>query len=579
MAHRNALTRLEENSAALLRTQSAALANPLWNLDYEQINLSLEAIATNREIVVVRIFGEDGEIMAQAGHESALQGDELLFRGQVIFDAGAGPREIGEIVFLITQIEIRTQTRDRLLLAAFIALAAVAMEVGAALFALRRIVGVPLDRLLKAINTAKSDRSRTRVIEGPPDEMGQVISAFNQMLDQQAVYESELTAQARMESELNIGREMQLSMVPHDFNALTKGHPISLSAALEPAREVGGDFYDAFHVGDQTLCVVIGDVSDKGVPAALLMAVTKTMVKSFALEGVPAKDIVTAVNEELCRGDHRNMFVTLFVGLLDLKTGLLTHCNAGHNPPLRLSASGRISPLPDRNGPVVGAVPGQHYSQSLTQMEEGETLLLYTDGVTEASDAQDRLFGDQGLSDLLTKLPERSTAEIVRAIIHAVADHEGEADRTDDVTVLAATFHGNETVRWNGSAPATMQAVSKLSDEMAEALAESNADLTAKAQLILDEIASNVVNHAGGCTDVPIEIEVDVTQTSSDLVLTISDTGPGFDPSTVDAPDTTLSVDERPIGGLGLHVVREISSAFSYARQADKNSYYIVINA
>ena len=189
MAHRNAMARLIQTSQALLRTQGAALANPLWNIDTEQIALSLEAIASNREVVLARVYGEDAELMVEAGDVSDLSGDEIVFRRDIDFDAGTGPRKIGEIEFVVTPRDIWEQTRARLLLAAGIALAAVAMEVSAALFALRRIVGVPLERLLGAISAAGRGRKRQRVETGASDELGQVIEAFNTMLAQQEVFE------------------------------------------------------------------------------------------------------------------------------------------------------------------------------------------------------------------------------------------------------------------------------------------------------------------------------------------------------------------------------------------------------
>lgn len=577
LAHRNALTRLQQSSAALLRTQSAALANPLWNLDYEQIRLSLEAIVTNQEIVAVRVYGENEEIIAQTGKVANLNGDEMLLEREISYNAGTGPREIGKIEFRVTRADIWNQTRDRLFLAAVIALAAVTMEVGAALFALRRIVGAPLERLLTAINAAKSDRKRYRIGQGPPDEMGQVINAFNEMLDQQEAYEAELLEQTRMESELKIGRDLQLSMVPHEFDTITLGHPISLWAILEPAREVGGDFYDAFYLGDGRLCLVIGDVSDKGVPAALLMAVTKTMIKSIATKGASANEVMTSVNEELCRGDHRGMFVTLFVSFLDLETGRLSYCNAGHNPPLRFGDDGKVMALPDRNGPVVGAIPGLTYTQSVAVLADGETLVLYTDGVTEAADAQERLYGDDGLRDLLVELCGSSAKAIVQAIVQAVKNHEGDADRSDDVTVLAVTFRKTADTLWRGTAPATLENIGKLSDSMSKALAQFSENLAAKAQLVLDEIGANVVNHAVAGADAPIEISVEVYGTREELRLKISDNGPAFDPATAPVPNVAFSADERTVGGLGIHLVRNISEAFSYARQADRNVYYLTL--
>ena len=385
MAHRSAVTRLEQTWAALLKTQSAALANPLWNLDHEQISLTLQATSANPEILVVRVYDEAGDILSESGNENNLRGDESVLRSKVTFDAGTGLRQIGELEFIATPRELWTQTFNRLLLVGGIAVLAVTMEVGAALFALRRIVGAPLERLLAAINSAKTGRGRRKVELGPQDELGQVMSAFNDMLTQQEVFERELQQQARMEGELQIGHDMQLSMVPRNFEALTAGHPIKLWAALEPAREVGGDFYDAFFIDDNILCLCIGDVSDKGVPAALLMAVTKTLIKANAVKGADPAQIITAVNHELCAGDNRDMFVTLFLALMDTRSGELRFTNAGHNPPLRLLSDGTVSILDDRHGPVVGAVDNIKYLQSEIRLELGETLFLYTDGVTEAA--------------------------------------------------------------------------------------------------------------------------------------------------------------------------------------------------
>ena len=575
MAHRNAVARLERTTEALLQTQSAALANPLWNIDDEQIRLSLEAIAANTQILLARVYGEDGDLMAEAGTDPEPGDDSFIMRREIVFDAGTGPRRIGEIEFVVTAREIWAQTRSRLLLAGGIALVAVTMEVGAALFALRRIVGIPLERLLGAINAARTGRARRRVSPGASDEMGQVIAAFNEMLDQQDVFERELQEQARMEGELNIGRDMQLSMVPHDFEALSQGRAVRLWGGLEPAREVGGDFYDAFPGEGNTLYLCIGDVSDKGVPAALLMAVTKTLVKAFAAEGAGPRAVVTAVNEELCRGEHRNMFVTLFVGLLDLDTGRLTSCNAGHNPPLRLAPGGGISALDARNGPVVGALPDIAYTEAETMLAPGETLFLYTDGVTEAADADGAFFGEAGLRALLAERAGQDVRALTDAVIRAVGEHEAGALRSDDITVLAIAWEGPARILWEDEAAAETGALGRLGDRMAEALAGQPETLVGKARIVVEEIGANIVNHADAGE--PPRIAVCVAQQDGGLALTISDTAPAFDPAAAAAPDTTLPLEARHIGGLGLHLVRELSTSLNYAREGDRNVYRITL--
>ena len=191
MTHKAALKRLRDTLDGMIVTQAAALATPLWNLDYDQIELSLEAIAANREIVAARIYGEDGELMLEIGEKGDSE-DDILLQRPVVHDAGAGPKTIGKLEFIATPRHVWEQTRLRLIVAAGIALLAVSMEVAAALFALRRIIAKPLDRLLLSINMAKSGQGRQRVEWQSQDELGQVISAFNDMQDQQQSYEREL---------------------------------------------------------------------------------------------------------------------------------------------------------------------------------------------------------------------------------------------------------------------------------------------------------------------------------------------------------------------------------------------------
>ncbi len=191
MTHRNALERLHETLEAMIVTQSAALATPLWNLDYEQIQLSLEAIAANRDIVAARIYGEDGAVMLEVGAEDPGEDGILLLR-DVVHDAGAGPKTIGKLELIATPSHVWEQTKLRLMIAAAIALLAVSMEVAAALFALRRIVARPLDKLLSSIKRSQSGQERARVDWQSSDELGQVIAAFNDMQDQQAAYERDL---------------------------------------------------------------------------------------------------------------------------------------------------------------------------------------------------------------------------------------------------------------------------------------------------------------------------------------------------------------------------------------------------
>jgi len=238
MAHRNALNRLQQTLDGMIVTQSAALATPLWNLDYEQIRLSLEAVAANREIVAARIYGENGDLMLEVGEEEIGE-DQILLQRPVIHDAGAGPKTIGKLEFIATPSHVWEQTRLRLLVAAGIALLAVSMEVAAALFALRRIIGRPLGRLLSSINKAKSGGGRERVEWNSSDELGQVISAFNDMQEQQGSYERELR-EGRDTLEKRVDERTAELLAATNEATRAKGQ---LTAAIETISE-GFSLYD-----------------------------------------------------------------------------------------------------------------------------------------------------------------------------------------------------------------------------------------------------------------------------------------------------------------------------------------------
>ncbi len=238
MTHRNALSRLHDTLDGMIVTQSAALATPLWNLDYDQIQLSLEAVAANREIVAARIYDEDGELMLEVGEEGRGE-DNILLERAVVHDAGAGAKTIGRLEFIATPSHVWEQTRLRLLVAAGIALLAVSMEIAAALFALRRIIANPLDRLLSSINAAKSGAGRPRVEWNSSDELGQVISAFNDMQVQQEAYEQELR---KSRDTLERRVEERTSELLSATNEATRARE-QLTAAIETISE-GFSLYD-----------------------------------------------------------------------------------------------------------------------------------------------------------------------------------------------------------------------------------------------------------------------------------------------------------------------------------------------
>jgi sigma-B regulation protein RsbU (phosphoserine phosphatase) len=232
-----------------------------------------------------------------------------------------------------------------------------------------------------------------------------------------------------------------MSFVP-DFSSLPDRTEFSICATLEPAREVGGDFYDSYFLDEERFCFCIADVSGKGVPAALFMAMAKTLIKSRAGDDRSIASILTHVNDELSVDNPNCMFVTVFAGILNIRSGEMVYTNAGHNPPYLRKQDGALRSLDQRHGPAIGAMEGMVYSEERATLEPGDLLFLFTDGVTEAIDTENHFFSEDRLKDLLTAKSTKGAQTAVDHTVAAVMTFEGEAERTDDVTVLALEFHG-----------------------------------------------------------------------------------------------------------------------------------------
>src|SRR5882757_7512728 len=248
---------------------------------------------------------------------------------------------------------------------------------------------------------------------------------------------------ARLREELDTARRLQMGMVPQSFPVPSAQLPIDLYASMEPAREVGGDLYDFFVTDDGTLCFLIGDVSGKGMPAALFMARAKSLIRIAAdlmrsPQGASAKpaDIIARVNRELCRDNSDMMFVTLFFAMLAPGSGEVEFCNAGHNAPYRLSGD-RVETIEGAKGIILGVRPEAPYMTGRLTLAAGESIYIFTDGVTEAEDPQQDMFSEARLEAVLRGAAGCASAEVVKAVAEAVRGFVGTALPSDDITMMA----------------------------------------------------------------------------------------------------------------------------------------------
>lgn len=379
----------------------------------------------------------------------------------------------------------------------------------------------------------------------------------------EAKYRQLHESQERMEGDLKIASGIQMSMIPKADAIGPEYKELDLAASLVPAKEVGGDLYDFFVRGDQ-LYFCIGDVSGKGVPASLVMAVTRSMFRTLAARESSPAAIVTAMNDSMSEMNDKNMFVTLFCGVLDLRSGRLHYCNAGHNAPLILTDD--IRPLPvDANLPLA-VLGGMTFTEQKTVLKPDDALFLYTDGLTEAENADHELFGEARMEAALRC---RRTAENhMNAIREAVSAFVGDAPQSDDLTMLFIHYLGSKlyrTIRLRNN----LEDIPKLSEFVRVISEEAGID-SVSMELAMEEAVANVMQYAYPAGEEG-SVEVSATIEPDSVRFTVADEGEPFDPTAKEDPDITLSAEERPIGGLGIFMVRQIMDSVRYARQRARN--------
>jgi sigma-B regulation protein RsbU (phosphoserine phosphatase) len=280
------------------------------------------------------------------------------------------------------------------------------------------------------------------------DEIGLLAASIDQMETQICDYVDNITRitadRERIATELGLATRIQENMLPNIFPAFPDRNEFDVYAMMNPAKEIGGDFYDFFLIDDERIALVIADVSGKGIPAALFMMMSKIMIKTQALNGGGPAEILTLVNEQVCKNNREEMFVTVWLGILDLNTGLLTAANAGHEYPMIKHAGGNYEIYKDKHGFVIGGMEGMKYSEYEIQMEPGSNIFVYTDGLAEANSADGELFGMERALEILNQHTEDSPKEVIEAEKKAVEEFAGEAPQFDDLTMLCIEYQGKK---------------------------------------------------------------------------------------------------------------------------------------
>lgn len=416
----------------------------------------------------------------------------------------------------------------------------------------------------------------------PISEMSDLIDSVCLMREELDAYVTRLAAvtaeRERTQAELDIARSIQMGAVPHDFTTSSANRNVLVEGFMRPAREVGGDFYDVFDAKDGKVAFVIGDVSGKGVPAALFMMRAQSLLREKILACADLGQAMAQVNDALCDRNEAMLFVTAFICVLDPKTGSVRYANAGHNPPVLLQ-DGKRGYMKVRPGLVLGAMDGMMYREGQIDLGFGDGLLLYTDGVTEATNAESELFGEDRLMDVLNECDAEGSVFVAKRIESAVDSFAGECPQADDITVLS--FRRSERAD-------DMRRIDLMPEESElETLFSFLGDLCehegcsekmlASLMLVAEELFVNMCHYGfeDGRKRTPVAITAVMDGDERKMRLEFSDAGIPYNPLSHD-PKKADPADGERVGGLGLLLVRRNVDELSYEYLDGRNILRLV---
>ena len=433
----------------------------------------------------------------------------------------------------------------------------------------QRIVVDRLDRVNAALNRITDGDLDQSVDVRDTAEFVLLSDEINRMVASLKGYIA--AAENRFEEELRLARVIQESALPK--NCSFPRNDFEIAMIIDPAREVGGDFYDFFFVGPDQLALVIADVSGKGIPASLFMMRSKTMIRSQAEEGKSPSEIFAAVNDMLCEGNDAEMFVTVWIGIIDLKTGLMRCANAGHEYPALMRAGEDFAMYRDKHSLVLAAMPGVRSKEYELQLHPGDKLFVYTDGVPEAVDPKNELYGEDRLIAALNRAASLPMDQILSAVQSDLTAFVGTADQFDDITMLGFCYKGPEpdadTIRV-GAAVENLPEVLAFAGSHLEKTSCSP-KIRMQIDIAVEELFVNIARYAYGPEGGDVKVTLWIDKDPESLRLEFRDSGKPFDPTEREAPDVTLSAEDRKIGGLGIFMARKYMDDMYYRREDGEN--------
>lgn len=440
-------------------------------------------------------------------------------------------------------------------------------------FLIKKVIIENIDKTNKSLAIITSGNLDEKVNINENEEFMSLSSYINATVDTLKTYIKD--AEQRIASELEFAKAIQHSSLPTTDTFVTN-HDFNIFALMQTAKEVGGDFYDFYFTPTGKLAFLIADVSGKGIPAALFMMRSKTMIKNLAEVEEDVGKVFENANNRLCEGNDAEMFVTAWMGELDLNTGILNIANAGHNPPLIMKNNGDFEYLKNRAGLVLAGMEGIKYKSETIQLQPGDKLFLYTDGVTEATNANKELYGEDRLLTTINKNKYNSVKDICNNINEDVAKFVGDAPQFDDITMICLEYTKNNNTL---VVEASMDNYDRVIEYVESYLHRINApeDIIMKIDIAVDEIYSNIVFYAYNEENKNkiCKIILNYDEENNAVSITFVDKGMPYNPLTKEDPNTNESIEDRKIGGLGIFMVKKSMDNLDYKYENYENHFTI----
>ena len=440
----------------------------------------------------------------------------------------------------------------------------------------------PLSVLTERVGDISGGNLDARIELPTGDEIETLAEAFNETTASLKQYISDLTTvtaeKERIGAELDVATHIQASMLPSIFPAFPDREEFDIYATMDPAKEVGGDFYDFFMVDDRHLAIVVADVSGKGVPAALFMVIGKTLIKDHTHPNCDLTQVFSDVNNLLCESNSEGLFITAFEGVLDLVTGEFVYVNAGHEMPYICKKGGVFEPKELEAGFVLAGMEDMMFFGGSITLEPGDKIYQYTDGVPDAINVSEELYGHDRLTQFLQSHSELAPNELLPAVKADIDAFVGEADQFDDITMLCLSYEKRMQPKATNvikelTIEATVENIIPVTEFVDAQLEALGCPITAQMQIdvAIDELFANIANYAYTPDVGPATVRVEVEEDPLAVVITFIDKGIPYDPLAKEDPDITLSAEEREIGGLGIFMVKQTMDEISYEYKDGQN--------